>query len=100
MYVVVMISLHADCLRQRSHDCALRELDLERILGTSSGTLHARLGDTPEVLHGGSLANQHGFGARIAPWLVCDTSERDASGGDRLAIHFESGRHRNECKSV
>ena len=68
--------------RQRAHDDAPRELDLEGVVAGGPGVRERRLGGAPEARGAGAAPARTASAARRAPGLRGDAAEREP----RLAI--------------
>src|SRR5215813_11986294 len=76
------------CLRERTYGAAAREIDLEGVVRVALGIVQQHIRRASERRGIGRLPVQRGFGLSIAPRLVRDTPEREASLLDGVAIEF------------
>src|ERR1041385_1344229 len=65
-------------LRERAHDGAAREFDLEVVVAVAPGVAQQHVGRAGEGRGIGGLATQRGLGLAVAPWFVSDAAEREA----------------------
>ena len=87
-------------LCQRTEDGAARKIDLEGVVLKALGVPQHEVRSPGEGRLAGGLPAQHGFCRRVAPRLVCDSSERQTRLCDRVAAQLQSDRDRDERKRV
>src|ERR1700687_4434464 len=87
-------------LRQRSHDGATRQIDLEVVVPEALGVAQQQIRRIRERGLAGGLPAQCGFGRTIAPRLVRDAAERQACLLDRAAFELERRCDRYERERV
>src|ERR1043166_1253172 len=83
-------------LRERAGDGPAREFDLEVVVAVAPGVAQQHVGRAGKSCRIGGLAAQRGLGLAVAPWLVGDAAEREASLLDGVAVEFESDRDRDQ----
>src|SRR4051812_396006 len=87
-------------LRERADDRPSREIDLERVVAKPRGPLERDLRSPRERRPVGRLATERGFGLRVTPGLVRDTTQCETRFPDGAAIELEAGRDGNERERI
>src|SRR5262249_11240861 len=86
-------------LRQRAHDRAARQLDLEIIVAEAARIPQHGLRRAQEIFRRRRRAAELRFSGGVAPRLVRYTAKRETCLLDRAALDIETGRdrHQSEC---
>src|SRR5215510_3337933 len=87
-------------LRQRAHDAAPRQLDLEVVVAESARTPQHGLGRAREALPRRCRAVELRFGFTVAPRLVRHSAECEARLLDRAALDIETDRDRHQSERI
>src|SRR5690349_8714476 len=87
-------------LRERAHEGAAREIDLEGVVLVASGLAQQHIRRAGERHGVGRLSLQDRFGTRIAPWLVRDATKCEPGFLDRVAIELEPDRDRDQGERI
>src|SRR5215831_7225703 len=87
-------------LRERTHDAAAREIDLEGVVREAFGVAQQHVGRARERRRVGWLPAQRGFGLRITPGLVRDAAERKAPLLYGVAVELEPNRHGDQGERI
>src|SRR5215510_3387144 len=83
-------------LRQRAHDAAPRQLDLEVVVAEAARSPQHGLGRAREALPRRCRAVELRFRIPVAPGLVGDAAQREARLLDRTALDVEADRDRDQ----
>src|SRR6476646_2596442 len=87
-------------LRQRAHDGAPGQLDLEIVVAAAARFAQNQVGRTQEVLPRCRRSLELRFRFAVAPGLVGYPTEREARLLDRLALDIQTDRDRHERERV
>src|SRR4051794_33796178 len=87
-------------LTERPHDGAPRKADLEAVVSVALGAVQQPIRGLRKCCGVGALSEQGRFGRGTAPWLVCDTTKRQAGLLDRVTVKFEGCRHRDQRERI
>src|SRR3954449_7679007 len=87
-------------LAERPHDGAPRKANLEVVVSVAFGAVQQPIRGLRKCGGVGALSEQGRFGRGTAPWLVCDTTKRQAGLLDRVTVKFEGCRHRDQRERI
>src|SRR5262249_27795771 len=87
-------------LCERARDAAAREIDLEGVMRVALGVAQQHVRRASERRGIDRLPVKGGLGPWIAPRLLRDTPEREASLLNGVAIELESNRDKNQSKLI
>src|SRR6266849_5908982 len=87
-------------LRQRAHDAAPRQLDLEIVMPEAARIAQHGLGRPQEILRRWRRSVEPCLGFTVAPWLVRDPAEREPRLLDRAGLDIEPDRDRHEGERI
>src|SRR6185312_4320710 len=87
-------------LRERAHEAAAREIDLEGVVLIASGIAQQHVRRAGECCGSGRLSLQDRFSLRIAPRLVRHTAECEPRLLDGVAVELEPDRGRDQGKRI
>src|SRR5436309_16112197 len=83
-------------LRQRTHNRAARQFDLEIVMSVTFGATQRCVGSLLEARLRCRLSAQCRFGGPVAPRLMRDSAKRQTRLLDAAAVEFEHRRNRHQ----
>src|SRR5689334_10360877 len=90
----------ACCLRERPHDAAMRQTDLEGIMPVALGAAQQHVRSAGEGGGRGGLAAKRALGLRVAPRLVRNAAERKSPFPYGVAVEFQPDRDGDESEGI